>query len=155
MNSAEFIKYIVTPLSYEQMNLLYKANNVKYEKCNLYYDFIITLNKLVYETFLGDEYINTEEQIYNHFEWCINKVFNDFREENIIFVETDNLKEYFYYFYYELFYNSDNKMDSLERLNNLPKLSFDYDRLKSRSDIDVLFELYKLFDKSLNNKIKY
>ena len=46
MNSAEFIKYITTSLTYEEMHLLYKANNVKYDKCELYYDFIITLNRL-------------------------------------------------------------------------------------------------------------
>jgi hypothetical protein len=34
------------------------------------------------------------------------------------------------------------------------ELSFNYHRLKSRSDIDVLIELYKLLDKSLNKKVK-
>ena len=63
MNSAEFIKYISTPLMVEEMQLLYKANNIKYDKCELYYDFITTLNKLIVETFLGDDVINSEEAI--------------------------------------------------------------------------------------------
>ena len=67
MNSAEFIKYITTPLTKEEMHLLYKANNIKYDKCRLYGDFIITLNKLVVNTFLGDDVIHIEEDIKSHF----------------------------------------------------------------------------------------
>ena len=47
MNSSEFMDYITTPLTYEQMHLLYRANNIKYERCNLYHDFIISLNKTI------------------------------------------------------------------------------------------------------------
>jgi hypothetical protein len=154
MNSAEFIKYITTPLTKEEMLLLYKANNVKYDKCELYYDFIITLNKLVIDTFLGDDVINSEENIKNHFNWCIDTIVSNFKEENIIFDEVDDIKDYFYNFYLELFYNVNNKGDSDERLNKLGDLSFKYDRIKPRSDMDVMLELYKLFEKSLNFKLK-
>ena len=154
MNSAEFIKYINNPLSFEEMNLLYKANNIKYDKCELYYDFIITLNKLVVETFLGDDVINGEEDIKNHFSWCVGTVLNNFKSENIIFDDTNNLSNYFFYFYIELFYNVNNKNDILEKLNKLPTLSFDYNRIKTRSDMDVLLELYHLFEKILNFKLK-
>jgi len=64
------------------------------------------------------------------------------------------IKEYFYFFYYEIFYKSQDKKNILSKLNNLGDLSFNYHRLKSRSDIDVLIELYKLLDKSLNKKVK-
>tara|TARA_R110000824_G_scaffold178720_1_gene358538 strand:+ start:787 stop:1254 length:468 start_codon:yes stop_codon:yes gene_type:complete len=154
MNSAEFIKYISTPLMVEEMQLLYKANNIKYDKCELYYDFITTLNKLIVETFLGDDVINSEEDIKNHFIWCIESIFNNFKKENIIFTEITELKNYFYNFYLELFYNINNKSDVIDKLNKLPILSFDYSRMKTRSDMDVLLELYKLFEKSLNYKLK-
>ncbi len=154
MNSAEFIKYITTPLTLEEMQLLYKANNVKYDKCELYWDFIITLNKLVVETFLGDDVINKEEDIKNHFDWCIEKVFCNFKKENIIFDNTIDLKEYFFNFYIELFYNVNDKKNSIEKLNKLNNLSFVYSRIKTRSDMDVLLELYRLFENSLNFKLK-
>ena len=64
------------------------------------------------------------------------------------------LKNYFYNFYLELFYNMNNKSDVIDKLNKLPILSFDYSRMKTRSDMDVLLELYKLFEKSLNYKLK-
>ena len=154
MNSAEFIKYITTPLTLEEMQLLYKANNVKYDKCELYRDFIITLNKLVVETFLGDDVINKEEDIKNHFDWCVEKVFFNFKKENIIFDNTIDLKEYFFNFYIELFYNVNNKKNSIDKLNKLNNLSFVYSRIKTRSDMDVLLELYRLFENSLNYKLK-
>ena len=33
MNSAEFIQYITKELTMEEMTLLYKANNINYDKC--------------------------------------------------------------------------------------------------------------------------
>ena len=154
MNRSEFMNYIATPLTYDQMHLLYRANNIKYERCNLYYDFIMSLNKMINDTYLGSDYINTEKEITQHFNWCIDKVIDNFKEENIIFEDMTQIKEYFYFFYYEIFYKSSDKKNILSKLNNLGDLSFNYHRLKSRSDIDVLIELYKLLDKSLNKKVK-
>jgi hypothetical protein len=154
MNSAEFIKYITTPLTYEEMHILYRANNVKYDKCELYYDFIKSLNKLVVNTYLGDDMIDDDEKKRNHYDWCVEKVFKGFREERIIFNDTQNLKEYFYNYYLELFYNVNDKTDTLNTLDRLPYYSFSYERIKTRSDMDVLIELYKLFEKSLSYKLK-
>ncbi len=154
MNRSEFMSYIATPLTYDQMHLLYRANNIKYERCNLYYDLIMSLNKMINDTYLGSDFINGEKEITQHFNWCIDKVFNNFKDEKIIFDDTTAIKEYFYFFYYELFYKSKDKKNILKKLNNLGDLSFNYHRLKSRSDMDVLIELYKLLDKSINKKVK-
>ena len=154
MDSAEFIRYISTPLIVEEMHLLYKANNINYDKCELYYDFIVSLNSLVVNTFLGDDVINSEGDIKNHFYWCISKIFSNFKKEKIIFDDTVNIEEYFYNFYVELFYKFDCVDQSIDKLNKLALLSFDYSRIKTRSDMDVLLELYRLFEKSLNFKLK-
>lgn len=152
MNSSEFMSYMVTPLSYEQMQLLYKANDIKFDRCDLYYDFIKTLNKVIIDTYLGNEYINSEREIKEHFLWCFNKVISDFKNESIVFDNTDKIKEYFFYFYYELFYKDTTKTN--EKIDKLADLSFDFNRIKSRSDIDIMIELYKLFEKSLYLKTK-
>ena len=154
MNKSEFMNYIANPLTYDQMHLLYRANNIKYERCNLYCDFIMSLNKMINDTYLGSDYINTEKEIIQHFNWCIDKVIDNFKEEKIIFQDITQVKEYFYFFYYEIFYKTVDKKNLFDRLNKLGELSFNYHRLKSRSDIDVLIELYKLLDKSLNKKVK-
>ncbi len=152
MNSAEFIQYITKELTMEEMTLLYKANNINYDKCNLYYDFILSLNCKVVNTFLGEDVINSEEDIKNHFVWCMETVISNFKEENINFKKVDELKEYFFNFYVELFYNQPNK--DLEKLNKIANLSFTYKRIKTRSDMDVLLELYRIFEKSLNFRLK-
>ena len=154
MNSAEFIQYITKPLSMEEMTLLYKANNINYDKCNLYYDFILTLNRKINNTFLGDDVINSEKDINNHFEWCFNNTVKNFSKEGINLKETNLLQEYFFNFYVELFYNITNKKESLEKLDKFPNMSFKYYRLKTRSDMDVLLELYRIFEKSLDFKLK-
>ena len=154
MNSAEFIQYITKPLTMEEMTLLYKANNINYDKCNLYYDFILTLNRKINNTFLGDDVINLEKDIHNHFEWCFNHTVKNFSKEGIILKETNLLQEYFFNFYVELFYNITNKKEALEKLDKFPDMSFKYYRLKTRSDMDVLLELYRLLEKSLNFKLK-
>ena len=143
---------MIQPLSYEQMNLLYKANDIKFDKCSLYYDFIKSLNKILIDTYLGNEYINSERQTKEHYLWCFNKVIENFKKEKIVFDNTEKLKEYFFYFYEELFYKDVNK--SLDKLDKLAELSFNFARLKSRSDMDILIELYKMFDKSLYLKTK-
>jgi hypothetical protein len=75
-----------------------------------------------------------------------------FKEEQILFDDVEKLKEYFFYFYDELFYKDSDKL--LNKLDNLAEFSFDFHRIKSRSDIDIMIELYKLFEKSIYFKTK-
>ena len=154
MNSAEFIEYISKPLTSEEMILLYKANNINYDRCNLYYDFIVTLNNKIINTFLGDDVINSQKDIKNHFNWCFNDIIKKFAQEEIYFLDTKVLKEYFFNFYLEIFYNSNEKKNGLENLNKFPNMSFKYYRLKTRSDMDVLLELYRIFENCLDYKLK-
>jgi hypothetical protein len=152
MENSEFVNYITNPLTIDQMNLLYKANDVKFDRCNLYYDFIKSLNKVIVDTYLGSEYITTDREVKEHYLWCFNNIVDNFKEENIIFDDVVRLKEYFFYFYDELFYKDSDKV--LNKLDNLAEFSFDFHRIKSRSDIDIMIELYKLFEKSLYFKTK-
>jgi hypothetical protein len=108
MNSFEFMSYMIDPLTHEQMNLLYKANDVKYDKCNLYYDVIKTLNKLIVDTYLGDEYIINENQKLEHYNWCFKTVIGNFKKEKIIFDNVNDLKDYFFFFYEFSFYEKNN-----------------------------------------------
>jgi hypothetical protein len=152
MENSEFMNYITNPLTSDQMNLLYKANDIKFDRCNLYYDFIKSLNKVIVDTYLGSEYISTEREVKEHYLWCFNKVVSNFKEEQILFDDVDKLKEYFFYFYDELFHKDSDKL--LNKLDNLAEFSFDFHRIKSRSDIDIMIELYKLFEKSIYFKTK-
>ena len=110
------------------------------------------MNKLIVDTYLGDEYIINENQKLEHYNWCFKTVIENFKKEKIIFDNVNDLKDYFFFFYDELFYKDKDK--NIEKIDNLPELSFKFYRLKSRSDMDIMIELYRLFEKSLNEKIK-
>jgi hypothetical protein len=154
MDKVEFYKYITNPLTKEEMTMLYRANNIQYENCCLYSDFIRTLNHLVVTTYLGDDIHSDKGDKENHYKWCFNKVINDFKEEGILFTYNDDIEFYFYNYYLEQFYKDEEKKDAITKLDKLPKYSFDYRKIKTRSDLDLLVQLYKLFDISLKNKLK-
>lgn len=144
-----FLAYINNPMSKESIMVIYDANNVKFEKCELYSDFVQSLLRLVFDTYLGDEVSSVEQQI-THFEWCWSKNRSNFNEESISF-QGNKLYEYFLEYMLEVFYSSDKELldytdkTSLKLWNDM----FDYNNLKTNSDIDTFLEIYKIFDKSL------
>ena len=72
---------------------------------------------------------------------------NDFRRENILIKYDGEHKEYFKSFYMDTFYNQ--KEDSVKK--SIPKFLreiFDVDYMYSKSDLDLLTELYKLIEKN-------
>ena len=152
----EFLKYIREPLSTELINKMYKENEIVYERCNLYGDYVETITTLIFNTYLGDditEGIDKEK----HFEWCFNKTIKNFKKENIIFSETDELKSYFWEFFNEAFYkelNKDEKIGLKAKINTFWMEVFDYRKIKTLSDMDNLLEVYELLDKTLKNKKK-
>jgi hypothetical protein len=145
-----FLAYINNPMSKESIEFLYEANNVKFERCELYGDFVQSLLMLVFNTYMGDEHTNLENQ-FKHFEWCWDKNIKNFEEEGIFF---NNQKLYNYYleFVFEVFYSNpdkenyeDNEKGILRVWNDI----FNYTSVKTNSDIDTLIEIYKIFDQSL------
>ena len=154
MNTIQFLRYIGTPLTKDEMMLLYKANNVKYDRCELYRDFITTLNLLIIDTYLGDDVMMSDSDVKKHFLWCYNRVMENFNSEGIPFGKSDGLRVYFFNFYNDVFYKEETKDYVIDRLNNLSDICFNYKRVKSRSDMDLLMELYKIFEKSLGKHSK-
>jgi hypothetical protein len=75
-----------------------------YEKIELYGDIFKSLNYVISDTHMGDEFretkiILTNEDNMNHFNWCWNKVVGDFQKENIIIGEEGDHKDYFISFF--------------------------------------------------------
>ncbi len=149
----ELLEYINTPMSRESINILYMANNIKYEKCELFNDFVQSLVLLIFDTYLGDDVTNKEEQK-NHFNWCWERNIENFTKEGIIF-NGKKLYEYFINFMLEVFYTTNKKNQNTTILPNIQKLwnlTFNYTANKSKSDMDTLLEIYKLFDESIESK---
>lgn len=147
----EFLNYIKNPLSESSVAILYDANSVRFDRCQLYSDFVCSLLMIVFDTYLNDV-ITTEKQQLEHFNWCWNKNISNFKEESIEFTPIKELHNYFKEFTFEVYYAIEDK-DNNEYINNnlilLWEYIFDYKKPKSRSDVDSFIEIYNIFEKSL------
>lgn len=133
----------------ENILVLYDTHKIKYEKCELYNDFILSLINLIFDTYLGDDITNQSEQK-NHFKWCWDKNVENFKLENI-YIDNPKLTKYFFDFMSLVFYGVQ-KTES-EKINEdilrLWKHILDYNNNKSKSDVDTLIEVYKLFESGI------
>lgn len=125
----------------------FKSHGVIRERVELYKDFSINLINYIYDSYLGSDYIKTEHDIRGHFTWAYIKVLDEFYEEGIDFYDNEELYTYFYNFYRDQFYQSDEK----KTLSNFEKFwneIFEVKKNKPRSVFEVLLEIYEIFDLS-------
>jgi hypothetical protein len=149
-NRVNFLDYINTPMSKESIIVIYGANNIKYEKCELYNDFVQSLLMLAFDTYMGDDVTNIDEQE-NHFKWCWDTNISNFKSEGVMF-QNIKLYNYFLEFMLEVFYTSTDKSIFESSGRNVLALwdnIFDYNRVKTNADMDTLIEIYRIFEKSL------
>ena len=147
----DLLSYIKTPLSENSITVLYSAHNIRYERCQLYNDFIQSLLLIIFDTYMGDDIMSDEEKV-KHFNWCWNKNISNFKKEGIIFNNTDIGFNYFLEFMLEVFYSINDKESKPHisvTIRTLWLSLFSYNRIKTRSDIDNFIEIYGILDKSL------
>jgi len=147
----EFLSYIRTPLSQNSLNVLYSANSVKYERCQLFSDFTESLIAKVSDTYMGDEFTKPVQRM-EHFKWCWDENIEDFSNENINLKHSAELFHYFQQFMVDSFYVSTDKsdMETLKhKLTKLWKYILSYTTNKTRSDVDTFLEVYRIFEKTL------
>ena len=147
-----FFNWMAKPLPKDEIIIWFNIHNMTYEKIELYGDVFKSLNQIILDTYLGDDIsvtkiILSDDDKLSHFEWCWKKMISDFRRENILIKYDGEHKEYFKSFYIETFYNQ--KEDSVKQ--SIPKFLreiFDVHYIYSKSDLDLLTELYKLIEKN-------
>jgi hypothetical protein len=147
-----FFNWMAKPLPKDEIIIWFNIHNMTYEKIELYGDVFKSLNHIILDTYLGDDVSETkitlsEEDKISHFDWCWKKVIDDFRRENIIIKHDGEHKEYFKSFYLETFYNQ----NEIRIKDSIPKFLsdiFDVTMTYSKSDLDLLTELYKLIEKN-------
>ncbi len=106
-DKTSLLAYLHNQISKESIAVIYASNNIIYEKCELYNDFVQSLLSLVFDTYLGDDFMSVEDQI-KHFRWCWNSVVDNFKEEGI-YIKNPKLYNYFLEFMLEAFYMYDGK----------------------------------------------
>ena len=156
MNSMEnFFNWMVKPLPKEDVLIWFNVHNMNYEKIELCGDIFKSLNYIITDTYLGNNTESFETKITlsqqdneDHFQWCWNKMIEDFNKENIKIKHGGDHKEYFLNFYNDTFYNQKEK----SVIGSIPSFLlevFDIEKPFTKSDLDILTELYKLIEKNI------
>lgn len=131
-----------------QLEIWQKAYNISHEKILLFHDFLFTLYRIIEQTYLGSDVMKNEKDQKNHFLWCWNKTIHLFSLEKIFFKGNGIHFEYFWNFFHEAFYY--NNLNNITiKINEYFKIIFDFKHKKTRAELDVLTELYKLLNESL------
>lgn len=147
-NKEGYLEFIFSESYKNQIDVWYRAYNISREKTELFHDFLLSLHELINSTYLGPDVLETEEDQKGHFTWCWNKTIDNFSKERIYFKEKGQHKDYFTNFYIEAFYISNLEGISTKIPEYLNKL-FDFKHKKSRSELDMLTEIYKMLDQNL------
>jgi hypothetical protein len=147
-NKESYLDFVSSENYKQQIDIWYRAYNISREKTELFYDFLMSLHNLIDETYLGaDVMMSTEDQI-NHFTWCWDKTIESFNKEKISFKERGNAYKYLWNFYSEAYYYTKNS-ESIIRIPEYFYILFDFVHKKTRSELDMLTELYKLLEQNL------
>lgn len=147
-NRKEEIGFEISEKYKNQIDIWYRTYNISRDRIVLFYDFLSSLYLLVDDTFLGVDVLYDESDQRNHFNWCWNQIIDDFSKEKIFFKDKGNHYEYFWNFFFEAYYliKQENKENKISEY--FYKL-FDFRYRKSRSELDVLTEVYKLLEQNL------
>ena len=154
MNSMEnFFNWMSKPIPQDEVIIWFNIHNMNYERIELYGDIFKSLNYVIIDTYMGEETNETkislsQEDKESHFEWCWNKMVEDFRRENIIIKHGGEHKEYFKSFFFDTFYNQSER-NVKDSIPNFLVEVFDVEKPFSKSDLDILTELYKLMEKNI------
>ena len=84
----------------------------------------------------------------SHFKWCWKKTVDNFNKENIRIKHSGEHKDYFEDFFMETFYNQSEK-NVKDAIPSFILDVFDIEKPFSKSDLDILTELYKLIEKNI------
>lgn len=148
----QLVQFVTENLKSHEIVKEYKNNNINKYRLETYRDFIINLCYKTVTTYLGDEYITTQKQRKEHFKWAFDKVCGEFNEEGLNFKKNIDLFDYFFEYYNSTIY--ENEDYELDFLLDYWEETLEYSLDKTKSDLEGMIEVYKIFDKSIDNKIK-
>lgn len=146
----EFYEYLTQEMNENQIEVWLKANNIIPEYSELFYDFVMSLYMLVEITYLGDDVVSTIDDKQGHFNWCFNKVIDDFEKENIIFSSKGQHYDYFWTFFEDAFYYEETR-ETVQNIEVFFKNLFNLKGKKTKSELDMYTDLYKILENALKS----
>jgi len=126
------------------------------DRVEIYKDFTLNLLNYIHYYYLDKECLSKDEDIYNHYSWCFNKVCDEFLLEDLDFRNNKELKQYFYQYYYHQFYkiskDNMNQNTALDYYERFWKSIFEINMQKNKNILNILSEIYTIYDKSVNQE---
>jgi hypothetical protein len=157
MNSMEnFFNWMAKPVPTDEVIIWFNVHNMIYERMELYGDIFKSLNHTIVDTYMGEPQGNSSETKISlsqedkdlHFEWCWKHVVENFNKENIKIKLNGDHKNYFKSFYMDTFYNQSERSIK-ESIPVFLQEIFDVSTPFSKSDLDMITEMYKLMEKNI------
>ena len=147
-----FFNWMSQPVNKEEVTIWFNVHNMNYEKIELCGDIFKSLYQIVFDTYLGNDDIDTKIILSNydnerHFDWCWKKLIENFKKENIHIKEDGQHKDYLKSFFIDTFYDSTQK-NIKEAIPNFLNDVFGLDSSFTKSDLEILTELYNLLEKN-------
>lgn len=141
------------PATNTQIDIWLRANNIIPEKSELFHDFVFSILTLIQNTYMGDDVTESEHDKINHFTWCWNKVIDNFEKEKINFERVGQHFEYFWSFFRDAYYYDDEAKNNTIKVIEFFNAIFNLSIKKTKSELDMLADLYKILEKSLKKQI--
>jgi hypothetical protein len=130
-----------------------KKNIITKNRIEIYKDFAMNLLYYINYYYLDKNTLSEDIDIANHYDWCFNKVCDEFKEENIDFSTNEELKKYYFTYYYHGFYKCNVIQDiSLDYFEKFWRNVFDIEKQKNKDFINILINIYEIYDKSINHR---
>ena len=148
-----FYNWMMVPVPKDEVDIWFSVHNMIPEKIELYGDIFESLTTLILETYLGEETNETkirmsDDDITNHFDWCWKKTIDGFEKENILLDSDGEHKDYVKTFFLDSFYyQKDSEIRSAVKI--FVKDHFDIDKVFVKSDLDIITEIYKVFNRTV------
>jgi hypothetical protein len=151
-----FFNWMAKPVPTDEVIIWFNVHNMIYERMELYGDIFKSLNHTIVDTYMGEPQGNSSETKISlsqedkdlHFEWCWKHVVENFNKENIKIKLNGDHKNYFKSFYMDTFYNQSEKSIK-ESIPVFLQEIFDVSTPFSKSDLDMITEMYKLMEKNI------
>jgi len=135
------------------MRITEKKYIIVKDRVEIYRDFALNLLYYIHKYYIDRESLSIDQDIYNHYSWCFKKVCDEFLEEGLNFINNKELKEYFYTYYYHQFYTANSNQDtSLIYFERFWKSIFEIDKQRNKNLINILIEIYNIYDKSISQE---
>ena len=153
MSMENFFNWMSKPIPKEEVIIWLNVHNMNYEKIELCGDIFRSLNHIILDTYMGEDKGETkisltQDDKESHFKWCWKKTIDNFNKENIRIKHSGEHKDYFEDFFMETFYNQSEK-NVKDAIPSFILDVFDIEKPFSKSDLDILTELYKLIEKNI------